>query len=203
MTLCFTLLACVSLSRDCRISELHRYCRQSQRDRVVMLSSDCGCPLRVKVHLTHDTNHQPQAHQLRLVLASLTISSTTVILNYPPPIQKVVRMQGIGAHTVNLSLMALNAMSGMNGRVLGPEDLQLLKVTVCELYMHCFALFIVPEWLGELVYLRVLHLDGEWSDVISNRALIELPETLQTLRCLQSLTLISVKSQSPHGNAQH
>jgi len=170
-----------------------------------MLSSDCGCPLRVKVHLardkvhwTHASKYQPQAYQLRLMLASLTISSAPVIFQYPPPIQKVVQMQAIGANTVDLSLNALNAMSGMNRRVLGlvevPEDLQLLKTTVCELYMHCFALVIVPEWLGELVHLRVLHLDGEWSEVISNRALIELPETLGTLHCLQSLTLKNLES---------
>jgi len=60
--------------------------------------------------------------------------------------------------------------------------------------MHCFALLILPEWLGELVHLQVLHLDGEWSEVISNRSLRKLPEALGSLHCLKSLTLKNSES---------
>jgi len=72
-------------------------------------------------------------------------------------------MQGIGNNTVNLSLRALNSMSGTKGRVLGlvevPEGLRRLKATVREIRMHCFALTNMPGWLAELENLQLLHLD--------------------------------------------
>ena len=166
-----------------------------------MLSNDCGRPWRIKVYLTHGgpgphnhkSNQQPHAHQLNCMLAPSTTSSAVVNPAYMMPTQEVVHMRGIGPYTVNLTLNTLNAVPGMNGRVLGlvevPEDLRLVKETVCELNIHCFALLIVPEWVGELVHLQVLHLDGELSKVISNRALTEMPEALGSLHYLQSLTL--------------
>ena len=107
-------------------------------------------------------------------------------------------MQGIGNNTVNLSLRALNSMPGMKGRVLGlvevPKGLRRLKVTVREIRMHCFALTIVQKCVAELENIQLLHLDGEWSKEISNCALIQLPEALGSLHCLQSLTLMNFKS---------
>jgi len=89
-------------------------------------------------------------------------------------------------------------MPETTGRVLGlvevPEGLRRLKATVREIRMHCFALTNVPEWLAELKNLQLLHLDGEWSREIWNGALIQLPEALGSLHCLQSLTLMNFES---------
>ena len=140
-----------------------------------MLSSNSGCTLRVQVYLSPERlgfhqiwsdkqQNQPSAHQLLRMLALFSISSASLVpCPLPLPIQKGVQMQGIGNNTVNLSLRALNSMSGTKGRVLGlvevPEGLRRLKATVREIRMHCFALTNMPGWLAELENLQLLHLD--------------------------------------------
>jgi len=58
--------------------------------------------------------------------------------------------------------------------------------------------------LAELENLQLLHLDGEWSREIWNGALIQLPEALGSLHCLQSLTRMNFESlQSDPGAQRH
>ena len=143
--------------------------------------------------------NQPSAQQLcRMLTLFSTYSAFLTLCPLPLPIQKGVKIQGIWNNTLNLSLRALNSMSGTKGRVLGvvevPEGLRRLKATVREIRMHCFAHTNVPEWLAELENLQLLHLDGEWSREISNGVLIQLPEAWGSLHYLQSLTLMNFES---------
>ena len=104
-------------------------------------------------------------------------------------------MQGIGVHTVDLSCDALRALPGLEGKELElrevPEDLRLLQAEVRELKMNCCALAVVPEWLGELVHLEVLSLDGSYNDAGEphNSTLSVLPASLGALHALKTLTL--------------
>jgi len=63
---------------------------------------------------------------------------------------------------------------------------------VCKLKMNCYALTILPEWLGELVHLEKLCLNGgchDQDDGDPNGALTALPEALGALHVLKTLTL--------------
>ena len=119
---------------------------------------------------------------------------------FAPLLKEVADIQGIGAHTVDLSCDALSALPGLEGKVLElrevPEELRLLQAEVRELKMNCCALAVVPEWLGELVHLEVLSLDGSYNDAGEphNSSLCVLPASLGALHALKTLTLQNFKA---------
>jgi len=108
-------------------------------------------------------------------------------------------MQGIAANKVDLSNEVLNMLPGLEGRVVVllqvPEDLQLLKAQLHELKMNCQSLAMLPEWLGELVHLEVLSLNGSYNDECEDQdephdsSLSVLPASLGALHALKTLTL--------------
>lgn len=119
---------------------------------------------------------------------------------YVPLLKEVGDMQGIQAHTVDLSSEALKALPGLedlredfNERVAlvnVPEDLRLLQAEVRKLTMNCHFLAEVPEWLGEFVHLEALCLNGGRNEYVPpNDALTELSEALGALHALKILTL--------------
>ena len=87
-------------------------------------------------------------------------------------------------------------MSGASELLEVPEDLRLLQAEVCELKMNCCALAVVPEWLGVLLHLKVLSLDGSYNNAGEphNSSLSVLSASLGVLHALKTLTLQNFKA---------
>jgi len=97
-------------------------------------------------------------------------------------------LQGILAYSVDLSQDALNEAFGTKNMQLMqlPNELLKIKDEVRELTVHCGALRYLPEWLGELRHLEVLHLDGFENE---GSYLEQLPASLGNLAALAHLTI--------------
>jgi hypothetical protein len=115
---------------------------------------------------------------------------------FAPLLNEVGDMQGIRAHTAHLLCNVLEKLLGWNNTLVAlvkvPGDLRLLQAEVRKLKLNCYALMILPEWLGELVHLEELCLNGgchDQDDGDSNWALTVLLEALGALQALKPLTL--------------
>jgi len=119
---------------------------------------------------------------------------------YAPLPKEVPDMQGIQAHKVDLSNdmpQIFPELMGKHGALVEvPEDQRLLQEEVRELHLNCYALAVMPRWLGELAHLEILSLDGigfihEYgnSNDHFNAPLISLPEALGELHVLKTLTI--------------
>lgn len=131
-----------------------------------------------------------------LVAQQLHWDVKALVATFAPLLKFVRGMQGINAHTVDLSLGAINNLFRMENMPLEllemPADLGELKAEVRQLRLESASLREVPEWLGELRHLETLRLNGT-SNVyyeLLNSTLEELPASLGNLRALKSLRIL-------------
>jgi len=162
----------------------------------VVLRVPCSKPAQSNVPSAEDLLRlAPYERALREVLDAqqLCFDAEALTKAFALLLKEVADMQGIRADKVDLSSDVLNALPKMWGMVTlleVPEDLLLLQEEVRELHLNAHSLAEIPGWLGELVHLEVLCLDGTGGGQGDcNCFLTELPVALGNLHALKTLTL--------------